>query len=507
MIKTPKLLHNFYIKFKTKITIPVKLKAWDFFIEGGSMRITGSRNCLFALTLLAFVSYAKPLAATPELGFGARDAALGGAMTALADDAESSNYNPAGLAHLIQNQASASYGFLNSGIPGKSNGSDWAVNCGVPLSRRFGALGLTWKDTTERGQHREQMASLDYGRYILGRFAVGMGTRYLNRNTLSSTLGIDLGILAQFGTSWTAGFSAQGVNDPEQSAHFNNKGTLRYGAAYRRPAFSVSNQFNVARSSDGYGRDVFMTAAFEKWWLARQFLKSDVALRGSFSIGTDESSQMNGGISFRARSLQFDYAFMLPVRNDRFKSARPSQRLSLSYWFGQSAPSKKSAVGKGTLNRLIALTRQEIDFHEKQAENGIAQAKSLKSVLLQQTNEAKNIKDIYRLAMSQYWSKKDQGAALSERIEILRALIDIFLPRGISTMRAEYELSAAKWDWALQEQKWAEARGEYTKRAVDNEAPMDRIKILMKCARKYAPTGHSMDFVIEELAVLERFNE
>ncbi len=452
--------------------------------------------------------FPAPLFALTEPGFSARDSALGGAMTAMADDAASMNYNPAGLVHLIQNEASSTYGFLNSGVRGADNASDWALNAGVPINRRFGAVGLTWRDTTERGQHREQMASLGYGKYILGRFAVGLGTRYLNRRPdVSSTLGLDLGVLAQFGESWSVGVSANGVNEPDPSAHFNNKGTVRYGAAFRKPKISLSSQFNVVRSSDGSGRDLFMTLACEKWWLSREYLKSDIALRGAWSLSTDDSSLLSAGMGFRTHFLQFDYAFMLPVLSDAFSSARGSHRLTLTYGFGQSAPNKKSAVGKSNLKRLIAVTRQEIDFYKNLNESGLAQVKYLKASLAEQTKEPRRAKELYRLNMTRYWAQKDQGAPLPERVELLKTVIGAFKPLGITVKGAEKELLASEKSWERGEQKWAADRGEYSKGVAGLEDPMERIKKIIRLEKKYAPSGHSMDFVEGELFELEKFNE
>src|SRR5262245_36949719 len=104
---------------------------------------------IVALTVILLGISNSPIFAVQEMEIGARDAGLGGAMTALADDTSALQYNPAGLVNLTQGELSSSYGIANTAVLGGNRTGDWAVNSGMPLGRKFGALGVSWRDVSE----------------------------------------------------------------------------------------------------------------------------------------------------------------------------------------------------------------------------------------------------------------------------------------------------------------------------------------------------------------------
>jgi hypothetical protein len=105
-----------------------------------------------ALTLLAGGAHAAGSAVTAAPSFdlilGARGAAMGGAYSALADDPESMNYNPAGLTELREVQLSASHLAWLDGI------NDESVELGIPV---FGmgawGLGATYLYSVDQGRN------------------------------------------------------------------------------------------------------------------------------------------------------------------------------------------------------------------------------------------------------------------------------------------------------------------------------------------------------------------
>ncbi len=457
-----------------------------------------------------------------ETDVSARSSGLGGALTALADDADALYYNPAGLVHLVQYETSASYGFMNNELRNGGKAEDWAVNCAIPLPPRIGAMGLSWRDFSEHGSHREQMAALGYGKTIIGRWAAGFAGRYFNRRLddaqmpalgngdVASSFGVDIGVLGRMGEHWSVGLMANGLNNPERAVHYQNSDAIRYGLGYKGASFSITSQFNVVRSSEGSGKDLNACLGAEKWWLGGDFLKSDFGLRGGFTMGPDNSKKLSSGVSYRTRFLQLDYGFVFPVYKDQFRLGQASHRLTLTCRFGQTAPNKKSVAGRQTLNRLVEKTKQEIEFYQYQTEMGLSQAQSLESSLVLpakalaidvagQRNEKRIAKKMLREQMTQYWSKKDQGATLPERVITLTALVSAFKPYGISTRRAEKELAATLKKMSAMEKKWAEERSRYVKSASEGADPMVRAQTLFKSVKKYAPYGLSMDLVKEEL--------
>lgn len=470
----------------------------------------------FAIAVFLFCGILSPnLEAAGEQGISAYDAGMGGSLTALADDLNSLHHNPAGLADMVQNCFVSNYGFLNDGVRPGNDVTDWSAGFGVPISRRIGGMGVSWRDISERGLYREQMITLGYGKHIIGRWSVGIEARYLNRRLdeaakdtalfgeVDSTVGIDAGAMCRLGTRWNIGVMANGLNEPDQAVSYQNKKMIRSGISFRHRSFSLAGQVNAARSSDLSGRDMIATLAGEKWWLSRQFVKADAALRGAFTFGPGRSKEINAGASFRMQVLQFDYGFSCPVSQDRFEAAQGSHRLTLSFWFGQSAPNEKSKAGILNLRRVIQRTRQEIELRQNQAEAGFARAQNMKSDLPVWQKEEDVLRNIYALRLEEYWSKKDSGASLQGRVEILTVLIDLFKPRGIFVKTAEKELAGTLVGLAKVEKKWASAQKRYVEKVSAGADPLARLGILTKLARRFASHGAAMDFVKGELDDLE----
>ena len=472
-----------------------------------------TKNCSFRIlfVLLFCAGFTRLLPAAGEMGVSARESGLGGAMTALADDADSINHNPAGLVHLIQDQVSTTHGFLNDGLRKGDKSEDWSLSCGIPLSRRFGAAGLSWRDVSEYGLYREQMAALGYGRNIMGRWALGIAARYLNRRTdegakensdlndIPGMIGVDAGVLGRLGSNWSIGAMANGLNEPDRAITYQNKGVIRSGIAYRQPSCSIAGQFNWARSIQGSGDDLFVTAAAEKWWLSGHFIKADVGLRGAFSFGPEKSKRLSAGVSYRTGILQFDYGFFLPVVQDQFGASQVSHRLTLTFRFGQSAPDKKSIIAKQNLRRLVERTRQEIDFYQNQTEAGLEQARNLGLLLINQQNEPDRLDEVYESYMNQYWAAKDQGVTIKVRLEMLTTLVGFFRPLGIFIRKAEKELDDTERIWSKAQIKWSEERSLYSREAARGVDPLVRLKNLSKLTKQFAPLGIDMDFVRGEM--------
>ena len=111
--------------------------------------------CVFGLFLLCFGRISE--AAFSDIGAAARPLGMGGAFTAVADDASATFWNPAGLVQLGHYELSSMY--LDYPVP---NVSSQFISAVVPL-QWDSALGLSLLFTGEPGLYQEQTIAFSYG--------------------------------------------------------------------------------------------------------------------------------------------------------------------------------------------------------------------------------------------------------------------------------------------------------------------------------------------------------
>ena len=107
------------------------------------MRTTGLRakglglrerlNSLFLALSLWPLALSPVFAAFENIGAGARPIAMGNAFSAVADDANTIYYNPAGLGRLKHPQLTAGYGRLYLGLTDGSNIGSGFIGATTPL--------------------------------------------------------------------------------------------------------------------------------------------------------------------------------------------------------------------------------------------------------------------------------------------------------------------------------------------------------------------------------------
>jgi hypothetical protein len=153
-------------------------------------------KALLAAVLLASPALGAETAAFLDIGPGARAIGLGGAYTALADDADAVYWNPAGLARLEKRNASLSHAELNQG-----NRHDF-LSYAHPTSRAVLGAAFTY---------------LSYGQ-LTGRDAMGRTTGAYNASDAAGAIGagvktedIDFGGSIKFIQSHIGSAQASGV--------------------------------------------------------------------------------------------------------------------------------------------------------------------------------------------------------------------------------------------------------------------------------------------------------
>src|SRR5476649_889536 len=99
------------------------------------------RIVLALLTILSCVNWSY--ASFEELPTGARQAGLGNAFTAIADDVYSAYYNPAGLMQLHRSEFTAYYAKLYSGLTDGSSIDRSYIAYGHPTAKH-GTFGFSY---------------------------------------------------------------------------------------------------------------------------------------------------------------------------------------------------------------------------------------------------------------------------------------------------------------------------------------------------------------------------
>jgi hypothetical protein len=146
-----------------------------------------------------------------QIAAGARAAAMGGAYTALADDASSLMWNPAGLAHVRRAELTATHtqwlqnadhNFLAGAVPTRRGTlAVGAVTLSVPdIPQR-----LTDTDAADGSfESRDAAYSVGYGRTVGTRWSLGLSAHYIRRTLAGASAAAPA---ASLGAQWETPFS------------------------------------------------------------------------------------------------------------------------------------------------------------------------------------------------------------------------------------------------------------------------------------------------------------
>ncbi|HXS99930.1 MAG TPA: PorV/PorQ family protein [Elusimicrobiota bacterium] len=305
---------------------------------------------LAALLVLALPASAGTQGATAfdflSTDVAPRPAAMGGAYTAVSDDADGMLYNPAGLAFMSSNQASFAHGELYQGIT-----QDYlALAAHGDGDQRLGRHGLLgegqgaglYLDTFDFGSIQrttlanQSGAGLDsfgirdwaigagYAIRPIDWLGVGAAVKYLREsidNTLAQTGAVDLGARADLektiGQPITLGAAIQNVGpDPRyrtQSSPMPE--TLRMGLAWQpRDAYTVAVDLVDVR-------DGSVSTRIGGEWRPTKY----AALRLGWNGQNDAGPGVTVGASLTWKKLRFDYAFI------PYGDMGDAQRIGVSY--------------------------------------------------------------------------------------------------------------------------------------------------------------------------------
>jgi len=293
---------------------------------------------IFAAVFILHTSFAH--AAFQQNLWGARPSALGGAFTALADDANAPAYNPAGISLTTSNELTLMYARLYAGLDFAVGDESSRLGLGyiglVPqiADRRYGSYAFSWNTFVATKLYREDTFAmtiadsyqfdslpnrpiLSYGtniKLLRRSFSTDMRTEndaVFNSGRDSSALTMDLGLIAQprfkILPGLKFGLAAQNLTEPDIGLASTDRVplALNFGVAYQdrrmryfNPALEVSRR---------RGRTV-VSGAYEGW-----FAGDALALR----LGGN-ADQLGAGLGTnfaltRSMKLRLDYSIQWPL--------------------------------------------------------------------------------------------------------------------------------------------------------------------------------------------------
>jgi hypothetical protein len=299
------------------------------------------RTQLFFLFALVFSFVSTSHAAFQENLWGARPAALSGAFTALADDANSPAYNPAGISLLTQSELTFMYARLYNGVNFYSGNDTSRLGLGyfsyVPdiKDKKYGSYAISWTNFVATNLYREDTFSLTFAdSYQFDSIrsgpvlSYGTNLKFLRRGFSqddrtsvdpvfsvgadSNAVTFDLGFLVQPNFSslpgLKIGLAGQNLTEPNIGLATTDRvpSKIALGVAYQDPAMPLVNPSVEISRRDG--RNV-VSGAFESL-----IAKNTLALR----MGGNED-QIGAGVGykfslFRSLDLRLDYALIWPFK-------------------------------------------------------------------------------------------------------------------------------------------------------------------------------------------------
>jgi hypothetical protein len=279
--------------------------------------------------------------------WGVRPLGMGGAFTAVADDANAPMYNVAGTATLEKAEATVTSSKLFTGIEGVDMSADY-IGVVYPISDMIGSVSLAWSYFGDTGIRREDTVNLGYARTLndLGIWdkmdlSIGIAGKYVRQEVDFSEsqsgggkeskdgVTMDMGILAKFPYGISFGFSSKYMTRPDVGFFSEDKIPAMnvIGLAYyseelpliRIPKFTIAADYEIRSGDD----DIFKIGAESK------VLDGSLALRLG---GWREQINFGAGyaVNFGEAKLMIDYAFGLPID---VQETTGSHFLSLSFRF------------------------------------------------------------------------------------------------------------------------------------------------------------------------------
>lgn len=385
-----------------------------------SRRLAGA----FAAAVLAA---APAFAAFDDAPFGARDAAMGGAFTAVHDEVAALAYNPAALGQAPALEAAASY--LN-GTHSPAGGIDRDTTraaVAVPVRQEVfnGAFGFGVRYDRRTNAAKDREVGVYYGSRGLretegGGLDFGAGLKIL-RSSLESggatktKPALDLGALWRFGDTHAVGASLLNFGGAKFSrgTYFDRAPlALKVGAAETMRGSLISVDGTLREPSSGQGGSANFAVGFERW---RSTPRSGAfAGRAGLSVG-NLNRTWSWGLGWKLGGGRVDYAMAVPLTG----VTRLTHALTVAVRFGRSDPEAEyerllsgemearrrlgqsleaSAVRQQALSEEIGRLRDEIaSLRSSLAEKSLSEDAARRRLAELESRRKKAVEDFQRL--------------------------------------------------------------------------------------------------------------
>ncbi|MBQ3834538.1 MAG: hypothetical protein II816_03385 [Elusimicrobia bacterium] len=301
-----------------------------------------------SLLIMTLVAVQKVQAAFVDTYWGVRALGMGGAYTAVSDDANAPLYNIAGIAFATQQEVTLMGSRLFAGVEGVEIAANY-FGYVYPLAPEWGAISVAWSSTSVPGLRREDTFNFGYARMLNDimridsdyvELSAGLNLKYLMQETkfdeedadLESSKGAmtaDVGVMAKFANGIGIGYSSKyfipadiGYMEKDEVKNVNVLGLSYYNDML--PYVKIP-YFTVAADVIFRDNDTFLKMGAETY-----LIDGRLALRLG---GRKEAFDFGFGYSFEFgndTALTVDYAFELPFE---IKESYGSHFISLSFRF------------------------------------------------------------------------------------------------------------------------------------------------------------------------------
>jgi hypothetical protein len=308
-------------------------------------------------TTLVSLSSSKVLASFEELPTGARQAGLGNAFTAIADDAYAAYYNPAGLVQMNRSEFTASYERLYAGLSDGSQIARSYIGYVHPL-KKSSALGISYLSLDLSGLYSESTIAFSYAYALQERWNLGANIKLLRKSfgsdaytqsainsdtgaslnapdplfakngTSKSAASFDLGTQYRISKIYALGFSILNANSPNMALSSSDSDPVsaiyKFGIARRTKTSSIDAEVSRRQFT---GDDYRLNLGGERWY------QSGVGMRGGLGFGSRSYQITSLGFSYRWGNMEVDYALIYPLTG--IQGTFGTHQISLTFRFGR----------------------------------------------------------------------------------------------------------------------------------------------------------------------------
>jgi len=336
-----------------------------------------NKKILFVCAVLLAICIQNAKAQFEYTGSGARATAMGNAFTALADDAFSIYYNPAGLSRISWREIGLDYEKLYAGLKDDSNLYDGSVT-GVYHKPGTGTFGLGIHNFSLSGYYMENTFMLSYGgRFFKTKFSQGVNLKILSKSygkTLYTENAVnlnggpprggkdpvfengytktgfaaDIGLLYDFSQHHSIGLTLNNINEPNMGLSSEDIVPMmaKIGYAYRSYEFNIPFDFTI------FKKNYTAYAGIERSFMQKMFLRAGAGL------GSKEYTNISAGMGWKQNSaFNLDYSFNYPIRG--ISNTYGTHKITLTLKFG--APDTLIPPPAADLNLEIEKLKTELE--------------------------------------------------------------------------------------------------------------------------------------------------